>query len=189
MKLGILLGFAITLLAVVNVLGQKGPVPRDAWTEGCCLISPSSFAPPKHLNNDPVPVALVAKALNCLEENFTEGEGYPSDVKQRYRAWYGKYKSDKETLDLMIPTIQPNRWILIEATYNDQAGIVVNQYTQVWIWKNSWVLGEIQGGAWSFTRLFYVSQHLKLQPKEVMSLELIRKSQPNHCSIDSHQQW
>jgi len=107
------------------------------------------------------------------------------DKKVLHVAYYfGAYmpQQESEALTLAIYSADGKHGWLFDMVWADHDYWVANLPDIVKAPKH-WRVGEINGGLWSYTRLWYLAQEIGARPRQQIPVKAIIRSQPASCEV------
>jgi hypothetical protein len=177
--------FAMLLLAFSTAISQTG---ADKFVDGCCINA--AFARPRHVSKATIPKRRLLEALHCASSNrFMDG---PLQLAQdmgdkrvlRVAYYFGTYLPQQEGDALTLVVYSSNGiegWMF--DMYWEGHNYYVANLPELRKAPKHWRVAEINGGMWSYTRLWYLAQEIGARPRqEIPTVEVIR-SRPHGCDI------
>ncbi len=162
----------------------------DPFYEGCCvnLNNPR----PKNVSHATAPTARLRKALNCATNNdFVGGtRELAKDLGDRTSLhvayYYGRYMYSREEsspwLTIAVYSVDGKRGVLFDVGWDSSAYGIPNLPPLLRTHKQ-WRVGEIHGGLWSYTRLWYLAQELGSRLTVTVPVAAIGRAKPATCSV------
>jgi hypothetical protein len=147
-----------------------------------------AFKPPETVSHSTVETRVLEEALNCATNNRSVGGpaqlatllGGRSSLNVSY--FYGKYmpQQDAEMLTVAIYSENDRRGYLFDMSFDGGKYFIAN-LPQLRKSKKQWQVGEINGGMWSFTRLWYLAQEIGARPRQRVAISEILRAAPRSC--------
>lgn len=163
------------VVAVLLCLPIYSQTAEDEFHEGCCL-NRKAFPRPKEASRERVPDEVLFKALNCATSSKLVGNasqlaahfGTGSDLIVAY--YYGTYMPEQSgpALTLGVYSRDGRRGMLVDLAIDKDEYAVTN----IPLLRKSpkeWRVGEIDGGLWTYTRLYYLAQEIGARPPQSIS--------------------
>jgi hypothetical protein len=176
----------VTIMLVSNVSPQQR---TDDFWDGCC-VSPSIPRPrPNTVSEATVPSRTLLRALHCATTNpFMDGADSVAASLGDKRAlrvayFFGRYMWGEEsrTLTVAIYSADGRRGWLFDMDWEGRKYYVQN-LPELRKASKHWRVGEIQGGIWSYTRLWYLAQEVGSRPRQSVPVTRIIRSDPESCT-------
>jgi len=160
---------------------------HDHFQEGCC-VNPE-IKRPKLVSDTTVSVRVLTEALNCATNNIyfgnstrlaTELRGHDS-LNVSY--FYGKYMPEQEKEMLSIAAYsEDGRTGYLFDVESDNGKYYLANLPQLRRRKKQWQVGEINGGEWSYTRLWNLAQEIGTRRRERVTVSEILAARPERCT-------
>lgn len=98
--------------------------------------------------------------------------------------YYGTFMPEQEgpTLTVAIYSGDEKHGILFDLEWERRKYFVAN-LPPLLLSANHWRVGEINGGLWSYTRLWYLAQEIGARPKQTLSVREILEHKPQQCNV------
>jgi hypothetical protein len=160
--------------------------PQEDFSQGCCRNP--AFKPPETVSHSTVETRVLEEALNCATNNRSVGGpaqlatllGGRSSLNVSY--FYGKYmpQQDAEMVTVAVYSENDRRGYLFDMSFDGGKYFIAN-LPQLRKSKKQWQVGEINGGMWSFTRLWYLAQEIGARPRQRVAISEILRAAPRSC--------
>jgi hypothetical protein len=179
--------FAATLLFPLSPSAQE-----EEFMDGCCVNS-HAFPRPTHVSERTVSGQRLWEALNCAANNQFIG-GLPDFAKSmgdthvlRVAYYYGHYmeEEDKDAdppLVLAVYSANGKDGFLFDSVW-DKHDYFIDNLPNLKRATKRWRVGEINGGLWSYSRLYYLAQEIGSRPRQLISVRTIKAHPPSHCYV------
>jgi len=187
---------AAIIFLLPAVAQESQPLFYQPFQEGCCLNR--SFPRPKQVSHVTVSATRLREALNCAANNrFVGGTrqlakalGDEKSLSVSY--YYGKYmpEQDGAALTIAVYSVDGKHGILFDVDW--EAGkYAVDNLPPLLKAPKQWRVGEINGGLWSYSRLWYLAQELGSRPRVSTTVEEIERRKPKGCWVffDDETNW
>jgi hypothetical protein len=181
---------AILLVSLVpGLLAQKSQEPfSQGFQEGCCVNR--SFPRPKNVSMASVPEEQLRNALNCATNNrFVGGtrelaKNLGDRTSLRVAYYYGSYMPEQAgpALTVAVYSTDGSQGVLFDVDWESSRYFVAN-LPPLRRAPNQWRVGEINGGLWSYTRLWYLAQEIGSRPKVRIPVAVVEKAKPTACHV------
>ena len=180
------------ILAVSLIPGMLAQKSEDAFhepfQEGCCLDH--SFPRPDDVSRSTVSATRLREALNCAANNrFIGGARYLAKAlgdqdSLRVAYHYGVYMPEQEepALTIAVYSVDGQHGVLFDTVWESRRYGVGNLPPLLRAPKQ-WRVGEINGGLWSYTRLWYLAQEIGSRPRISIPVTAIERAKPESCSV------
>ncbi len=130
------------------------------------------------------------EVLNCATNNmFVGGTRYLAeafgDQKSLHIAYYyGTYMPEQEgpALAIAVYSVDGKHGVLFDVDWESKKYYVENLPPLLRASKE-WRVGEINGGLWSYTRLWYLAQEVGSRPRHLVTIKAIERSKPRACMV------
>jgi hypothetical protein len=101
----------------------------------------------------------------------------------RVAYFFGRYMwgEESKTLTIAIYSADGTRGWLFDMDWEGRKYYVQN-LPELRKTPKHWRVGEIQGGIWSYTRLWYVAQEVGSRPRQSIPVTRIIRSDPESCT-------
>ncbi len=198
LSFGLKSGISIVLLSLSAWLftqESEAPFPQP-FQRGCC-VNPQ-IRRPKKVSKATVSQSRLLQALNCAANNrFVGGTRYLAKALGDEKAlkiayYYGQYMhgQKKAALTIAIYSNDGQHGVLFD-TDADSTGYFVVNLPPLLKAPNLWSVGEINGGLWSYTRLWYLAQEIGSRPKLSIPISTIEENKPIGCKVffDDQTNW
>jgi hypothetical protein len=182
--------YAILAVSLVpGVLAQESEEPfHQPFQQGCCVNR--SFHRPKNVPQSTVPKAKLREALNCATNNrFVGGTRYLAkalgdQTSIRVAYYYGTYMPEQEgpALTIAAYSVDGRHGILFDVDSESRKYFVENLPPLLRA-PNRWRVGEINGGLWTYTRLWYLAQEIGSRPRVSIPVAAIERVKPAGCVV------
>ncbi len=156
--------------------------------EGCCL-NRDVLSRPTHVSQETVPMTTLLEALNCSTNNKYIG-GTDSEAKSlgdpnflRVAYFFGRFLERQKSPDLTIAIYSADGksgWLFDLEFKGHEYDL--GTLPDLRKGRKAWRVGEINGGEWSFTRIWYLAQEIGSRPRQKISVNSIKKSKPETCT-------
>ena len=179
----------LTVSLIPGMLAQESEEPfHEPFQEGCCVNH--SFPRPDDVSRSTVSATRLREALNCAVNNrFIGGARYLAkalgDQESLLVAYhYGVYMPEQEepSLTIAVYSVDGQHGVLFDITWESKKYGVGNLPPLLRAPKQ-WRVGEINGGEWSYTRLWYLAQEIGARPRASIPVRTIERAKPEGCSI------
>lgn len=181
---------AVLLIGVASEgLAQKPQQPFSSpFQTGCCLNR--SFPRPKHVSQSTVPAARLRKALNCATNNkFIGGtrqlaEDLGDQTSLHIAYYYGTYMPEQEgpALTIGVYSVDGKSGVLFDVD-RESSKYFIDNLPAVRRSPRQWSVGEINGGLWSYTRLWYLAQEIGSRRRLEIPVAAIEHAKPQSCFV------
>ncbi len=161
--------------------------PQEDFSQGCCRNP--AFKPPKTVSHATVETRVLEEALNCATNNRSVGGptqlaklmGATGSLNVSY--FYGKFmpQQDGEMLTVAVYSDNDRTGYLFDVGIDGGKYFIAN-LPQLRKSKKQWQVGEINGGMWSFTRLWYLAQEIGARPRQRLPISEILNTVPRSCN-------
>lgn len=184
---------SIILVAGFAAFAQNGELNRaqglkQPFQEGCCVNS--NFRRPTNVSQATISKRRLLEVLNCATNNrFIGGT---RNVAKALRTgdvldvayYYGTYMPEQNGPALSVAVYSEDRQhgILFDVDWDKDSYFVENLPPLLRSTKQ-WRVGEINGGLWSYSRLWYLAQEVGTRPTQRVTLKEIAQNKPTHCSV------
>jgi hypothetical protein len=156
--------------------------------EGCCL-NRDVLARPTDVSQETVPMTTLLEALNCSTNNKymrgTDSEaksmGDPNFLHVAY--FFGRFLERQKNPGLTIAIYSSDGksgW-LFDLDFKGSEYDLGN-LPDLRKGRKAWRVGEINGGEWSFTRIWYLAQEIGSRPRQKISVDSVKKAKPASCT-------
>jgi hypothetical protein len=161
----------------------------DPFYEGCC-VSPS-IPRPKNLSHATAPAARLLTALHCATNNdFAGGTGrlarnLGDGAALHVAYYYGSYMSSPDeapSLTLGVYSVDGHHGVLFDGGWESSEYFFSN-LPPLLRKSKQWRVGEIHGGLWSYTRLWYLAQEIGSRPRVAIPVADIERAKPKNCLV------
>lgn len=159
------------------------------FQEGCCLNT-QAFPRPSRASKAAVADVTILKSLNCATSSWLVADsksvakywGTGSELLVAY--YYGKYMPEQAgpTLTIGVYSRDGQRGMLFDIAYEGDDFSVVN-IPAVRKSGNRWRVGEINGGVWSYTRLYHLAQEIGGRTRRAIRVDSIDSQGPAGCWV------
>jgi len=181
-------GLLVISLVVVSLSQKSDELFHEPFHDGCCLNH--SFVRPDGVSQSTVPTARLYEALNCAANNrFVGGARYLAktlgDQESLHVAYYyGIYMPEQNgpALTIAAYSVDGQHGVLFDVVWASRKYGVGNLPLLLRA-RKKWRVGEIDGGLWSYTRLWYLAQEIGSRPRISIPLSTIEKAKPDSCSV------
>ena len=179
--------FAVSLNSAI--LAQKLDEPfNEPFQEGCCINH--SFPRPDDVSSSTVSAARLHEALNCAANNrFIGGARYLAKAlgdqeSLRVAYHYGVYMPEQEepALTIAVYSADGQHGVLFDIAWESKKYGVGN-LPPLLRGAKQWRVGEINGGLWSYTRLWYLAQEIGSRPRISVPVTAVERAKPESCSV------
>jgi hypothetical protein len=187
------IGF-LALFFVPAAVGQKTEEPfQQPFEEGCCFNP--SFHRPVEVSRSTIPSVRLREALNCATNNWLVGGTADlaemlGDSKSLHVAYYyGKYMPEQEgaALTVAVYSIDGRHGVLFDIDWESRKYYIDN-LPPLLRGSKRWRVGEINGGLWSYTRLWYLAQEIGTRPQILVPVAETERAKPGRCFVMSEDQ-
>jgi hypothetical protein len=170
-------------------LAQKPQEPfSQPFQAGCCLNR--RFPRPTNVSQATVPAARLQRALNCATNNkFIGGTrqlaGDLGDRTSLHIAYYySKYMPEQGGPALTIGVYSTNgkSGVLFDVDRESSKYFIDNLPSMLRL-PRQWSVGEINGGLWSYTRLWYLAQEIGSRRRLEIPVAAIEHAKPQGCFV------
>jgi hypothetical protein len=182
--------YAILAVSLIpGMLAQKSEEPfHETFQEGCCLNR--SFSRPEDVSRSQVSASKLREALHCSTDNrFIGGTRYLAKALGDQRSlhvayYYGTYMPEQEgpALTIAVYSADAKHGVLFDVDWKGGKYYVENLPPLLRAPKQ-WRVGEINGGLWSYSRLWYLAQEIGLRPRISIPSADIERAKPQSCSV------
>jgi hypothetical protein len=192
------LSFSARLTAIALFAAVCFPVSspskgvHDHFQEGCCLNP--EIKPVESVSHAAVSARVLAEALNCATNNISLGNsarlakelGGHDNFNVSY--FYGKYMPEQETemLTVAVYSEDERTGYLFDIGLDDGKYDLAN-LPELRNRKKQWQVGEINGGIWSYTRLWYLAQEVGTRSRQRVTVSEVLAARPKGCSAMNDQ--
>lgn len=186
----------VILAAMLLPMPQNRSRPRQTFVEGCCL-NEKDFPHPKHAVGKKLERSILLSALNCAtnnqflgtSESLAHAMGTGDGLRIAY--FYGRYLPEQggDALTVGIYSKDDRRGSLFDIDWQEDGTFFVENIPDLLKRKNVWRVGEINGGFWSYTRLYYLAQDIGRMPKTLVPLSDVISHKPAACWVMVEKQW
>jgi hypothetical protein len=180
--------FALVVLVVLFPFLLFAQSKDNRFMDGCC-VNPV-FPRPKNVQRTLLPRGRVLEALNCATNNkdmdgtdsVAKSLGDPGFLHVAY--FYGIYmpEQDGPALTIAIYSADEKHGWLMDIDW-DGLKYFVGNLPELKKGRKAWRVSEINGGVWTYTRLWYLAQELGSSPHEKVGLNSIKNANPESCSV------
>ena len=175
-------------ILVPTALGQQTNPFYEPFQEGCCMNH--EFARPDDVSQSTVSERRLHEALNCATNNrFIGGTRYLAkalgdEQLLRIAYHYGVYMPEEEgpALTIVVYSVDGKHGVLFDVVWESRKYGVANLPPLLRAPKQ-WRVGEINGGLWSYTRLWYLAQEIGSRPRLSIPARIVERSKPESCSV------
>jgi hypothetical protein len=160
----------------------------ERFHEGCCL-NREVLSRPTNVSQETIPKAILLEALKCATNNeFTVDPeslakwlGDPQSLHVAY--YYGDFIPSPGRPGLAIATYSPHgkRGWMFDLDRNGHKFDVGN-FPELMKGRKAWRVGEINGGEWSYTRIWYLAQEIGSRPRQIISVSSVTNVKPESCT-------
>jgi hypothetical protein len=186
-----------TFLIVSTLPAQRTEQPfSQHFEEGCCLNR--TFPRPVEVTRSTINEVRLKEALNCATNNWLVGGSHIlakslGDSKfLRVAYYFGKYMPEQEgkALTIAVYSVHGQDGVLFDIDIDSRKYYVENLPTLL-RGPTQWHVGEINGGLWSYTRLWYLAQEIGSRPRITIPVTQIDISKPESCYVmfDDQTNW
>jgi hypothetical protein len=179
----------LLIIFVPEVLAQKPQEPlSQPFQAGCCLNR--RFPRPTNVSQATVPAARLQRALNCATNNkfiggtrqLAEDLGDRRSLHIAY--YYGAYMPEQEgpALTIGVYSTDGKNGVLFDVDRESSKYFVDNLPTMLRL-PRQWSVGEINGGLWSYTRLWYLAQEIGSRRRVEIPVAAIERAKPQSCFV------
>ena len=179
---------AVVLFAVVCFpASSPSQGTHDHFQEGCCRNP--EFKRTKPVSDIKVSARVLTEALHCATNNISLGNsarlakelGGRDTFNVSY--FYGKYMPEQETQMLTVAVYSEDErtGYLFDLGF-DNGKYFLAKLPELRNRKKQWQVGEINGGIWSYTRLWYLAQEVGTRSRQHVTVSEILAAQPKGCS-------
>lgn len=186
----------LILLSLFASVPQNSVNTQSSFDEGCCLDK-KDFPHPKHPLRKDLQQPLLLLALNCATHNRFIGTseqvahsmGTNDNLEIAY--FYGHYmpEQDRDALTIGVYSRDGQRGFLFDILWERDGSYSVGNIPDLLRARSHWRVGGIDGGIWSYTRLYYLAQDLGRMPKIQVSLAEVVANKPAACWVMGEKQW
>jgi hypothetical protein len=137
-----------------------------------------------------VPAARLQSALNCATNNkfiggtrqLAEDLGDRTSLHIAY--YYGTYMPEQEgpALTIGVYSTHGKSGVLFDVYWDSSKYFIDNLPTMLRL-PSQWSVGEINGGLWSYTRLWYLAQEIGSRRRLKIPVAAIEHAQPQGCFV------
>ncbi len=189
---------SLTLLLALLTFGLAPVVAQEPWPfqEGCCLNP--RFPRPTKVSQSVVPKWRLLKVLNCATNNrFVGGtariaRSLGTADKLTIAYYYGKFMPEQggKALTVAVYAADMKNGILFDVNWEDDK-IFVENLPPLKRSARQWRVGEVNGGLWTYTRLWYLAQEIGARPKQELAINEINGATPESCFVlfDNQTNW
>jgi len=183
----------VAVLLAPAVLAQLTEYP---FQEGCCLNP--TFPRPKRVSKATLPEHTLRRALNCASNNkyiggtqkLAKAMGNAKALTIAY--YYGRYMPEQggEALTIAVYSQDGRNGMLFDfGGIGD--GYAVSNLPPLLKSRIQWRVGEVNGGLWTYTRLWYLAQEIASRPRRGMPVSEILREKPKSCwvFVDDQTGW
>ena len=186
---------AMTVRATLLVLLLCLPIlPQSTgyeFVEGCC-INRQAFPRPTEVSTATISSDVLLGALHCAMSSQLVGDGkhiagyLGTGNELLISYYYGKYmpEQDGPALTIGVYSLDGSRGMLFDVSAEKDEYAVTN----IPLLRKSnqrWRVGEINGGIWSYTRLYYLAQEVGARPRQAVSLRTVEAHRVTGCWVMS----
>jgi len=99
-------------------------------------------------------------------------------------------EQDGRALSIAVYSKDGKRGILFDIDWDSRKYFVENLPDLLQA-PRQWRVGEINGGLWSYTRLWYLAQEIGKRPRISVSVDKIERAKPEACTVffDDETRW
>ena len=184
---------SIALLAAFCIpASSPSKETHHQFQEGCCLNP--EIKPAEPVTHVTVSARILAEALNCATSNISLGNsarlakelGRHDSFNVSY--FYGKYMQEQETEMLTVAVYSEDE----RSGYLFDIGVDDGKYDlanlpELRNRKKQWQVGEIDGGIWSYTRLWRLAQEVGTRSRQPVTVSEVLAARPKGCSAMNDQ--
>src|SRR5258708_6266839 len=180
---------SIVLLLLFSPIFAGGQAD-EAFQEGCCVNT--NIPRPGKVSQEVVSRKRLLRALNCAirglsadgAEQFAELRRDQSTLRVAY--YFGRYmfeqdEQDGKALTIAVYSKDGTHGMLYDMDWKGQHYYVANAPALL-RGPRQWRVGEINGGLWSYTRLWYLAQEIGSRPRLVIPKRSLIAHQPKSCT-------
>jgi hypothetical protein len=104
----------------------------------------------------------------------------------RVAYYYGKYMPEQQgpALTIAVYSADGNHGVLFDMDWESRKYFVEN-LPELLLSHKQWRTGEINGGLWSYTRLWYLAQEIGSRPRIEVPVDEIDRAKPEACTVFS----
>ena len=98
--------------------------------------------------------------------------------------YYGTYMPEQEgrALTVAVYSVDRRHGVLFDVDWESRKYFVDN-LPDLFKSPKQWQVGEINGGLWSYTRLWYLAQEIGSRPRSTVSIREIERAKPASCMV------
>jgi len=175
-------------LGLVAAGQQSEELSHETFQDGCCLNH--DFPRPNDVSQATVSATRLHEALNCAVNNrFIGGarllaKALGDDKSLRVAYHYGVYMPEQEepALTIAVYSVDGQHGVLFDVVWESRKYGVGNLPPLLRAPRH-WRVGEIDGGLWSYTRLWYLAQEIGARPRVKVPVTDIEQARPENCSV------
>lgn len=188
------LHWLLSFCFVATAFGQKSEKPfHDPFEDGCCLNP--EFHRPVQVSRSTISSTRLAAALNCATNNEIIGGSSQlaksfGDPKSLHIAYFsGTYMPGEKQpgLTIAVYSTDGRHGFLFDMSQESRKFSVWN-VPELLRNPRQWRVGEIDGGLWSYTRLWYLAQEVGSRPRTQIPVSQIAHARPESCYVMSQDQ-
>jgi hypothetical protein len=189
LRLVCLLSNVSFVLVGLSLSAQDSQAPfGQPFQQGCCVNR--SFPRPAGVSQSSISRRRLLEALHCASgSRFVGGSGDLAKALGNKRQltlayYYGKYMPEQEGRALTIAVYSANgkHGALFDMAWDSRQYFVAN-LPELLKASNQWRVGEINGGLWSYTRLWYLAQEIGSRRRQWVSIREIEQATPASCMV------
>jgi len=188
----------LAFIFISGMWAQNSETPfHQPFQEGCCLNN-HDFPRPQHVSQLQLSSTRLREALNCATNNgLVGGTRYLANALGDNRAlhvayYYGKYMPEQHgpALTIAVYSTDGNHGVLFDMDWESRKYFVEN-LPDLLRATRQWRVSEINGGLWSYTRLWYLAQEIGSRPRVSVPVDEIDRSKPVACTVffDDATKW
>jgi len=108
----------------------------------------------------------------------------------RVAYYYGRYLEDAEDNKSIVMGVYSadGRDGFLFHSKSDKSVYVIDNLPNLKKSPMRWRVGEINGGLWSYTRLYYLAQEVGSRPRQLISVKTIQAHPPTQCYVMGFEQ-
>lgn len=154
--------------------------------DGCCINT--AFPRPKIVSQATVPRRVLLEAVNCATSNRLM-DGVAQTASQlgsknvlTVSYYFGKYmpEQNRKALTIAVYSADGKTGWLFDITRDGHKYYVANM-PELLKARNHWRVGGINGGLWSYTRLWYLAQEIGSRPRQDLPVTTVLRFKPASC--------
>jgi hypothetical protein len=158
------------------------------FRDGCC-VNPA-FPRPGKVSRATVPASVLIEAVNCATNNrlmsgtTNVARELGDETTLRVAYYFGRYmpEQDGKALTIAVYSVDGKRGWLFDLGREGHKYYVANS-PELLRGADHWRVGEIDGGLWSYTRLWYLAQEIGSRPRQELLVKTVSRSKPESCEI------